>query len=181
MVLFCRYRNNTLLTSGLTESTRFSNQIIAEQNSCHILHRTLYGIAAVLDCSFAGHHTVDADGIHGVLDRGQGDIADGIGILCYCGKHCAVGGQLLAILAGILGIGDGLEAVAGAGILFTADQDDLTVAAAYILPVGDLTFVNAGDLLQCQICNGVAGIYDYCDAVDGNHSFLQTLSLFGVL
>ena len=28
---------------GLTESTRFSNQIIAEQNSCHILHRTLIG------------------------------------------------------------------------------------------------------------------------------------------
>ena len=140
-----------MLTSGLTESTRFSNQIIAEQNSCHILHRTLYGVAAVLDGSFTGSHTINPDGLHGVLDRGQGDIADGIGILCYCGKHCAVGGQLLAVLAGILGIGDGLEAVAGAGVLFTADQDDLAVIAAYILPVGDLTLVDACDLFQRQV------------------------------
>ena len=105
--------------------------------------------------------TVDRDCLHRFLHRGQGDIADGIGILSNRSQHSTVRGQLLAVLASIFCIGDGLEAVAGTGGLLASDQDDLTVIAAYILPVGDLTLVDACDLFQRQVCNRIAGVDDY--------------------
>ena len=72
--------------------------------------------------------------------------------------HITGGGQLLTILAGILGAGDGLEAIAGAAAGLTADQDDLGVIAAHVLPVGDLAGVQLGDLLQGQVGDGVVGV-----------------------
>ena len=49
------------------------------------------------------------------------------GVLRHGGDDVAGGGQLLTVLAGILGAGDGLKTVAGAAAGLTADEDDLGV------------------------------------------------------
>ena len=52
------------------------------------------------------------------------------GFWAHGGDHVAGGGQLLAVLAGVLGAGDGLKAVPGAAAGLTADEHDLGVVAA---------------------------------------------------
>ena len=97
------------------------------------------------------------------------------------GDHIAGGGQLLAVLALVLGAGDGLEAVAGAAGGLAADENDLGVIAAHVLPVGDLAGVELGDLLHAQVADGVVGVDDDGDAVVGQHGLLQAGGLLLVL
>ena len=78
-------------------------------------------LAAVLDGSLRGFHTADCQRLDAVADRGEGGIADGVGVLGHGVDDVACGGELLTVLAGVLGVGDGLEAVTRAGAGLTAD------------------------------------------------------------
>ena len=79
----------------------------------------------------------------------------------------AGGGQLLIELAGVLGAGDGLEAVARAAAGLTADAGDFARFAADLAPVGDLTGEDLGDLLDGQVLDFAARVDDDGDAVKG--------------
>ena len=134
----------------------------------HEDERTLDDIAAVLDGLLGGSYAADRQSLDGILEGCEGSIADGIRVLGDGRDDVTGGGQLLTVLAGILGTGDGFEAVARAGTGFAADEDDLGVIAADLGPVGDLAGVDVGDLLDSQIGDGVFGVHDHGDAVKGN-------------
>ena len=70
-------------------------------------------VAAIQDGGFGAGHTVHGQSLDGGLafHGGQGGIADGVGVAGNGLNDAAGGGQLLVQLAGILGIGDGLETV----------------------------------------------------------------------
>ena len=114
---------------------------------------TLDGIAAVEDGLLGAGDTADRQSLDGVLalDCGEGGVADGIGVARDRLDDAAGGGQLLIELAGVLGAGDGLEAVAGAAAGLTADAGDLARFAADLAPVGDLTGEDLGDLLDGEV------------------------------
>lgn len=123
----------------------------------HENERSPDDIAAVLDGILRGGYAADGQGLDVVLQRCKGSIADGVRVLGDGGDDVAGGGQLLTVLAGILGARDGLEAVAGAGTGFTTDENNSCVIAADFGPVGDLAGVDIGDLLDRQVGNGVSG------------------------
>ena len=93
----------------------------------HEDERTLDDIAAVLDGLFRGSHAADRQSLDGILEGCEGSIADGIRVLGDGRDDVAGGGQLLTVLAGILGTGDGFEAVARAGTGFAATSDQLVI------------------------------------------------------
>ena len=114
---------------------------------------TLDGVAALEDGLLGAGDAADRHSLGGVLalDCGEGGIADGIGVARDRLDDAAGGGQLLIELAGVLGAGDGLEAVARAAAGLTADAGDLARFAADLAPVGDLTGEDLGDLLDGEI------------------------------
>ena len=128
----------------------------------------LDGVAAVQNGLLRGFHAAHGDGLHGLVHGGQGGVADGVGVGGHGGDHLAGGGQLILVLAGVLGAGDGLEAVAGAGAGLTAHEDHLAVRAAHVGPVGDLAGGELGDLLHAEVGHGVVGVDDDGDAVLGH-------------
>ena len=73
-------------------------------------------VAAIQDGGFGAGHTVHGQSLDGGLafHGGQGGIANGVGVAGNRLDDAASGGQLLIQLAGVLGAGDGLEAVPGA-------------------------------------------------------------------
>ena len=122
---------------------------------------TLDGVTAVLDGLVGGSNAADLQSLDGVLDSGNGSVADGTGITSHSGQNVAVRGQLLTVLACILNTDDLLETGTGAGGSVTADADDLSVDAADLGPIGDLATVDSSNLLDGQILDGVLGIDDY--------------------
>ena len=92
-----------------------------------------------------------------------------LGLFCHGLDDGAGGGQLLAELAGVLGAGDGLEAVAGAGAGLTADAGDRPASAPPTsLPVGDLAGEDLADLLHGEVSDLAVGVDDDGDAVQGD-------------
>src|SRR5699024_348803 len=134
---------------------------------------TLDGVGPIQDSGLGGRHLTHGEGLHGVVHGGQGGIADGVGVGGHAGDDLTGGGQLVLVLAGILGAGDGLKAVPGAGTGLTADGHDLTVTAPQLGPVGDLAGEDLGDLLDGQVGHGIVGVDDDGDAVLGHGDLLH--------
>src|SRR5699024_3533489 len=105
-----------------------------------------------------GSHTAHGDGLDGVIHSGQRGVADGVGVGGHVGDDLTGRGQLVLVLAGVLGAGDGLKAVPGAGTGLAADEHHLAVVAAHLGPVGDLTGGQLGDLLHAQVGHRVLGV-----------------------
>ena len=95
-------------------------------------------IGAVNDVFGGACHTLHSQNLDAflALHSGEGSIADGVFTALDGCDDGAGGGQLLLQDALIGGLGDGLEAVAGAGAGFTADAGDFALAAEFS-PVGD--------------------------------------------
>ena len=74
--------------------------------------------------------------------------------------------------------GDGFKAVTRAAAGLAADQDDLGVIAADLLPVDDLAGVNLCNRLNVKVRNGVVGMHDDCDTVVGQNGLLQATRFF---
>ena len=82
--------------------------------------RTLDHIAAVLDGILGGRYAADLQCLDAVLDRCKRCIADGVRVAGNRGDDIARAGQLLTVLAGVLGVRDRLKAVARAAARLTA-------------------------------------------------------------
>ena len=104
-----------------------------------------------------------------------------LGLPATAVNDAAGGGQLLVQLAGILGIGDGLETVPGAAAGLTADAGDGAGVAAHLAPVGDLAGEDVGDLRNGQVRDLAVGVDDDGDAVQGHGGLLETGGLLLVL
>ena len=144
---------------------------------------TLDGVAAVEDGLLGAGDAADRHSLDGVLalDCGEGGVADGIGVARDRLDDAASGGQFLIELAGVLGAGDGLEAVARAAAGLTADAGDFARFAADLAPVGDLTGEDLGDLLDGEVLDFAARIDDDGDAVKGDNGLGQAAGLLLVL
>ena len=138
----------------------------------------LNDIAAVLHRILCGCYAAYCDGPHGVLDGGEGGVADGIRVLGHGGNHIAGGGQLLAVLAVVCCAGDGFKAVPGSAAGFPANQDNLRILSADVLPVGDLAGVDSGDGIYIKFGYRIVGIHDHRDTVIGQHRPGQPLGGF---
>ena len=103
------------------------------------------------------------------------------GVLGHGVDDVARGGELLTVLAGVLGVGDGLKAVTRAGAGLTADEHDLGVVAADVLPVGDLAGVDLGDGVNVDIGDRVLGVHDNGDAVERDDGLNKAGGLFVIL
>ena len=90
-------------------------------------------------------------------------------------------GQFLAVLAGILGAGNGFKAVPRSAASLPANEDYGRVAAACILPVGDLAGVELGDGFHVQVGHGVVRVNDDGDAVIGQDGGRQAAGCFLIL
>ena len=134
---------------------------------------TLDHIGAIQDGLVAGSNTANSQSLNTILDGCNRCIADSTGILRNCGDDVAGRGQFLAVLASILGTGDGLKAIAGTGTRLTADQNDFSISAADFGPVGDLTGVDLCDGFHIQIRNRVLQVDDDSNAIISQNSFSQ--------
>ena len=130
----------------------------------------LNGVGAVQHGLLRGGHAAHGQSFDAVLHSGEGGVADGVGVAGHSGDHIAGGGQLLVVLAGFLGACDRLEAVPGAGPGLTADEGDLQVVTAHVLPIGDLAGVDLGDLLHAEVAHRIGGVDDDGDAVQRHDS-----------
>ena len=94
-------------------------------------------IAAVLDGLGGGGHTADRDGLDGVVQRAEADVADG-GLIVGNSGHDAVGAgldggclggviDLLAVSVLLLNAGQLNESAAGAGAVLTGDDRDVLI------------------------------------------------------
>ncbi len=113
-----------------------------------------------------------------ILDGSERSIADGIRVLGHSGDNITSGGQLLAVLAGIGRTGDAFKAIAGAAAGLAADENDFSIIAAKVFPVGNLAGIDIGNLLQGQVAYGVRRVYDNGNAIVGQNSLLQAGFLF---
>lgn len=133
------------LGSGIVEELlcafRKSGSALCDENK-----GTLHGVTAVLDRFFAGRDSVNAERLYGILDGGEGGVADGVGIGGDRGNDVARGCQLLTVFARVLCACDGFKAVSCAASGFAPDEYDLSVASADFAPVLYLTGVD--------LCNG---------------------------
>ena len=141
----------------------------------------LDNVAAVLDGVLGRGDAADGQSLYVVLKSCEGSVADGVRVRGDGGDNVTGGGQLLTVLAGVLGVGDGLEAVAGAAAGLTADEDDLGVIAADFLPVGDLAGVDLRNGLNVEVGDGVCRVHDNGDAVEGKDGLLEAGGLLIVL
>ena len=142
---------------------------------------SLHCVAAVLDGLLTRADAVNAHCLDVVLERCQRGIADGSRVLRDGGDDVAGGGQLLTVLAGVLRAGDRFKAVTRAGASLTANQDDLCILDAEVLPVGDLSGIDVGDLLHGEVGDRIVGVDNDGDAVKRDGRTDQTGALFIVL
>ena len=84
--------------------------------------RTLDDIAAVFDGLLGRSDSVYGQSLDGVLNRRERRVADGVRVGRDGGDDVSGRGQLLTVLAGALGAGDRLEAVARTASGFTTDR-----------------------------------------------------------
>ena len=101
------------------------------------VERTGQYIAAVLDGLGGGGHTADRDGLDGVVQRAEADVADG-GLIVGNSGHDAVGAgldgsglggvvDLLAVSVLLLNASQLNEGAAGAGAVLTGDDRDVLI------------------------------------------------------
>ena len=131
----------------------------------HQYEGTLDNIAAILYSLLSRSDAAYGQRLYVVLKGGEGGLAYSIGVLGNGGDDVTGRGQLLTVLAGVICAGYGLEAVAGAAAGLAAYKHDLSIVAANVLPIGDLSLVDRCDLLYGEVGYGVVGIYDYGDAI----------------
>ena len=134
-------------------------------------------VLAAQDGLLAGSDAVDGHSLDAVADCGQGGVADGVGVGGDGGDDITCARQLLAVLAQVLGSGDGLEAVPRSAASLAADQDDGGVGAADLAPVGDLAGVEGCDLLEGQVVDRVGVVDDDGDSIQSEDGLGQAAGL----
>ena len=139
----------------------------------------LHSITAVLDRGLTGSHATHGNRLNTVFDGSERSVANGAGVAGNGRDYVAGRGQFLPVLTGVFGIGDGFKTVTGTGSGFTADQNDRFIITADFVPVGNLTGINFGNLLQCKIRYRICRVDNDGDAVISQNRLDQAVGLFG--
>ena len=95
---------------------------------------TLDGEAAVRDGLLARHDAVDRDGGDGLIDGGEGSVADGVGVGGNVADDVAGGAVLVGVGAGALDAEDFLEGAAGAGAFSSSERARLARPRSQVPP-----------------------------------------------
>ena len=176
-------RDDCLARIGLHKAKPGLYQVVLLINGAQSRHDEGTGqlVGTCHDVLLGGLHAVQAQGLHGVVNHIQGHIADGAGGGSNLGQDAAGGIQLLGIGTLVSHIQQLFEGAAGAGTGLTAQDHDGLVSAAQINPVGDLAGVDVGQLLGSQVGNGVGGVGDHGDTVNGHNVLHSAAFLLAVL